>query len=198
MATTGFGAGQTPLPSPVSAVIRAEFPYTTKSNPPAKENHDAAAPASFPKAAPLAVPGLQWKDAAPLPSKGPVIPLPEFPVTAEKYLPVGSRLDTIDAGIRREESLAIPGNADLILNGDKAANFLQKFLISFGGETARKRAHDASRRLEVLEMRRIVEVALPFAAPSDKERLKDDEASLKDLSAHKLDQNPFLDPRAKN
>jgi len=195
---TGATAAQTSAtPSVISAVIRSDFPYQSEPSPPAKDNRAVKAPA-FQKPETLPAPALQWKDSAPPAAKGPVVPLPEFPVTAEKFLPLGNRLDQIDSSIRREESRATPSRLDLILSGDKGSEFLRKFLVSFGDETAEKRAHDASQRIEVLEMQRLVELELPFAAPAEKKRLKADQAALKELSAHKLDQDLFGDPRAKN
>ena len=202
-ALSARAADQSAAPSPVtvSAVIRADFPYAANSTPSPAETHRAAGAQSFQKAKPLPAPTLQWKETAPAASKTktaePVVTLPEYTVWAQKYLPLGNRLDQIDEDIRREESFTKPGKADLFLNGDKASNFLQKFLVSFGAETAQKRARDANKRIEVLEMRRIVEIGLPFAAPGDKERLKNDRTALEALSAHQLDQPAFSDPRTK-
>ena len=201
-AAAGAAADQTSAPpESVSAVIHADFPYEMKAGSLAMEGPNAGVQ-SFQKTGPLSTPALAWKDLSPPAAKTgtpqPVVSLPRFTVTAQKLPPLWNRLDQIDESIVHEESFTVPNRADLFLNSDRASNFLQKFLVSFGRETAQKRARDASKRIEVLEMQRIVEIGLHSSSSADRQRLQDDRAALKELGAQKLDQSSFSDPRTGN
>jgi hypothetical protein len=186
---------ETPSAS-TSELIRADFPYNTDSNLPVGKSRDVGDKNFMKTAAPVAPTGQPSETTGfNVRSEGSVVRLPEFKVSAQKYTDLKSRLDQIDESISREESRTTPTKMDLILSGEKGTKFLRKFLVSFGDETAEKRARDANQKIEIFEMQRIIEIQLPFATPEDRKRLEADRESLKELSAHKLDQDPFGDPR---
>jgi len=66
-------------------------------------------------------------------------------------------------------------------------------VFNLGHESAEKRANDASRRMQALEMRRIIEVRLPFATPEEKKQLEEDRQLLEELSVHKEIEDSFRD-----
>ncbi len=166
----------------MAASIRAQFPYGTNASPPAggsgKINGQTTAIPTFPNVQSTGATLLRLK----IEAEDPMVRLPGFNVKAQRYSNLEYQLDQIDKSISREQSLSVPTNLDMILNGDRLPHWL-----SFGDETAEKRANDAYQRMQVLEMRRIIEIRLPSATPEERKRLKDERALLMDFSGPKYD-----------
>jgi hypothetical protein len=161
-----------------SALIRAQFPYGANTSPPVVKNSaKAATPLRGQPARPEAM-----------------IHLPEFRVSGQRYSDLQIRLNQIDRSIRVEQLQSVPSKLDTILNNDRASKLGLGFAIfSFGHETSEKRANDASHRMQALEMRRIIEVRLPFATPEEKKQLEADRQLLEELSVHKDVEDSFRD-----
>jgi hypothetical protein len=171
----------------MSAVLRAQFPYETKSSQPPggsgqvdRKNFLEATTPAFPAIQARGTPSLHFE----FPAKYPIIRLPEFDVNAQKYSNLEKRLDRIDRGIDREQLLSVPDKLDMVFNSGK----ILPRLISFGTDTAEKRAHDAYFRMQVMEMRRTVGLGLLSATPEARERLKADQKFLQELSGARLDE----------
>lgn len=181
MATAAAFAADQPAPAPAadtSALIRAQFPYGANTNPPVAKN-------SAKTAAPLH-PQTERQEA--------MVHLPEFRVSGQRYSDLQIRLNEIDRSIRAEQLQSVPSKLDTILNNDRISKFSMGFAVfNLGHESAEKRAHDAARRMQALEMRRIIEVRLPFATPEEKRQLEEDRQLLEELSVHKDVEDPFRD-----
>lgn len=179
LAAVCHAAGQ-PAQAPAadtSALIRAQFPYGANTSPPAEKN-------SVKAAAPLhAQPARQEA----------MVHLPEFRVSGQRYSDLQIRLNQIDRSIRAEQLQSAPSKLDTLLNNDRTSLHAGFVVFGFGHETSEKRANDAARRMQALEMRRIIEVRLPFATPEEKKRLEEDRQLLEELSTHKDVEDPFRD-----
>ncbi|HTB80199.1 MAG TPA: hypothetical protein VK717_04855 [Opitutaceae bacterium] len=161
-----------------SALIRAQFPYGTNTSLPVVKN-------SARTAAPLHV-QTERQEA--------MVQLPEFKVNAQRYSDLEIRLNQIDRSIRAEQLQSVPSKLDTALNNDRASKFSLGFsAFSFGHETSEKRANDATRRMQALEMRRIIEIRLPSATPEEKKQLEEDRQLLEELSVHKDTEDSFRD-----
>lgn len=174
-------AADQPAPAPAadtSALIRAQFPYGANTTPPVVKN-------SAKTAAPLHT-QTERQEA--------IVHLPEFKVSGQRYSDLQIRLNEIDRSIRAEQLQSIPSKLDTILNNDRASKFSMGFVVfNLGHESAEKRANDAAHRMQALEMRRIIEVRLPFAIPEEKKQLEADRQLLEELSVHKDVEDPFRD-----
>jgi hypothetical protein len=177
----------------MTEIIRTQFPYEKNSTPPAGESGqvgrknlaEVAAPASTNAQSPGTA-SLRFK----MEAEQPVVRMPGFNVNAQKYSDWEKRLDQIDRSIDREQLLTVPGKLDLMLNGDR----ILPPMIKFGEETAEKRARDASKRVQILEMQRSVGLGLLYATPEARKRLKADQKLLQELSAPRFDEEFTIHP----
>jgi hypothetical protein len=178
-----------------SALIRAQFPYGTNTTQPAGESSNAGDKNSLKAPNPIA-PAGQTPGPAPFQAQTerqePMVRLPEFKVSAQRYSDLQNRLDQIDRDIRAQQLQSVPSKLDTILNNDRTSKIGLGFVsFSFGHDTAESRANEAARRMQALEMRRIIEVRLPFASPEEKKQLEQDRRILEELSVYKEPEDSF-------
>jgi hypothetical protein len=185
----GYATDQT-LGAPATSMNAgspARLSNGTNSSPPAGESSHNDSKNLVPPATP-AITDVQWTGNKSLVFKTepeePVVLLPEFNVKAQGYSGLEQRLDQIDRGIDREQTLSVPDKLDLLLNSGK----ILPRLISLGEETAEKRARDAYNRMQILEMQRSIGLGLLYATPAVRKQLKADQELLKELSAPRFDE----------
>jgi hypothetical protein len=185
----GYAADQSfdALTPALTGSIRTPFLSETNSSLPAgnrgqvdsKNLLETTTPA-FPSVQLTGTPALRFK----VKPEDSVVRLPGFNVNAQKYSDLEKRLDQIDRSIDREQLLSIPDKLDLMLNSDK---ILPRWIV-FGEETAEKRARDAYKRVQILEMQRTVGLGLLYTTPETRKRLKADQKFLTELSAPAFDE----------
>jgi hypothetical protein len=189
----GYAADQSfdALKPSLTGSIRTPFPDATNSGLPAGKNGQVDLKNLMETTAP-AFRNVQWTGSTALRFKikpdEPIVRLPEFDVKAQGYSNLERQLDQIDKSISREQVLSVPDKLDLVLNSGK----ILPRLISFGDETAEKRARDAYGRMQILGMQRNVGLGLLYATPEARNRLKADQKFLKELSAPRFDEE-FID-----